>query len=159
MVKIKIKFIQTVVLLFIGTLIILQTRGKKMDKYEMTISIRGEKVTKSFISDPFISHGNFLIENNGEYDVNLSVKTVILKIENDYYPIKESSLFNMTNEIALNPHNFIIEAHTKMRAVLGFPRIPFEGNLSESIAVEAVFLFNGKELTAVSKIELIRRIP
>lgn len=118
----------------------------------------GEIVTISYVADPWVSRGQFRLENHGTTPISATVEAVWLKSE-EPQPLTEISIFNLDQEQTIDPESFTVPAGAAMTFLVGFPRIAYEPHFGETVAVGLRLSVDGIEQQALSPIEFVRRIP
>ncbi len=130
-----------------------------MSEQKINFLIQGEKVSKSYLSDPFVSNGKFTLINNEGDPVNVSIHTVSLTIGEQQQMIEDVSVFDMNEEQTLDSKKIIITPNSKTALMIGFPRVPIQGTPGSEIFLEVVFTVQEEKIKVISDIELTRRIP
>ncbi len=120
--------------------------------------LMGEPVTISYVADPGLSRGQFRLENHGTAAITAKVEAVWLEREGQQ-PLTEITIFNLEQEQTVSPENLTVQAGTAMTFLVGFPRIAYEPDFGETVAVGLRLSINGVELQALSPVEFIRRVP
>ena len=130
-----------------------------MNKQNINFQIQGEKAVKTYLTDPYISNGSFMLINNEVDSVRISVKSVSIVMGANQEKVKEISVFDMDKEKTVNIDNFLVQPNSRMSIIVGFPRIPIQEHLNKNTCVKVIFEVQGKEIQAISNVEFTRRIP
>lgn len=123
------------------------------------LQLIGETVTVSYVADPAVGHGQFRLENHGSGAVMAAVKSVWLELGGRQQPLTGITVFDLDQEQMVNSESFNVDAGETMRFLIGFPVVTHEPRFGESAAVSLRLNVNSSELSALSPIEFVRRIP
>jgi hypothetical protein len=130
-----------------------------MTTHHLGPQLIGETVTVSYVADPSVGHGQFRLENQGTTAVTASVESAWLEIGVYQQPLSGVTVFDLDQDQMVNPDSFKVGAGGTMRFLVGFPVVAHEPRFGESTAVGLRLTVNGAELTALSPIKFVRRIP
>ena len=130
-----------------------------MMKYQSEPRLIGETVTVSYVADPSIGHGQFLLENYEAYAVTASVESAWLELGTQRHPLTGISVYDLDREQAVNPKSFNVGAGVTMKFLVGFPKLAYDPRFGEFTAVNLRLNVNDAELQALSPIVFERRIP
>lgn len=122
-------------------------------------NLSGETVTISYVTDPSVGHGRFLLENDEAIAATATVKSTWLELGEHRWVFSEVTVFDSDQERMVNPENFTIPAKSTLTFLVGFPKVVHEPRFGESAAVGLKLNVNGVELQALSPIKFERRIP
>ncbi|MBW4528045.1 MAG: hypothetical protein KME18_23165 [Phormidium tanganyikae FI6-MK23] len=133
-------------------------RGKMTIADHSNVRLIGETVTISYVADPGISRGQFRLENHGTTAISAKVEAVWLERE-EQEPLTEISIFDLAQEQTVSSEHLVVQAGAAMTFLAGFPRIAYEPQFGETVAVGLRLIVDGVALEALSPIEFVRRIP
>lgn len=128
-----------------------------MEKRKPDIHIQGQKVSRSYLSDPHVANGDFRIANRGTDSVRIHIDAVWLRLGKTRQKMEGISVFDKDREITVTDP-FTVQPHSELSVSVGFPRVPVTDTQTE-IYVEAAFAVQGKTIKAESPIELVQRKP
>ena len=123
----------------------------------MTLS--GEPVDISYVSDPTIGHGAFRLSNAGDAPISVAVTAAWLELGSQRKPLDRYTIYDLAQERMVDPKHFQVGAKATLGFLLGFPSMAYEPRFGESAAVGATLSAGGVELTARSPLRFERRIP
>jgi hypothetical protein len=126
-------------------------------KKSSNVRLSGETVTISYIADPAVGHGQFLIDNQSNKSINAKVEEIWLDLGNSQQPLQPVTIYDMSQEKALNPKDFSILPKAVLNFLVGFPQVMHEPHFGETCSVFLKLVINGTELTARSPIRFERR--
>ena len=132
---------------------------KDMTANRSNAELTGETVTVSYLADPVVGHGLFLLENHGAAAITVSVQSAWLEIGGHQQPLAGISVFDLDKEESVNHEEFRVSAGASFRFMLGFPKVAFAPRFGEAVVVGLRVNANGNQLQALSPIRFERRIP
>jgi hypothetical protein len=126
---------------------------------QQRVSLTGETVNISYVSDPAIGHGEFRLNNAGDTPIVAAVSAAWLELGDQHKPLAQFTVFDLAQEHMVDPHHVEVGPKTSLGFLLGFPSMSYEPRFGESAAVGVKLTANGTEVTAMSPLKFIRRIP
>ena len=123
------------------------------------ISLTGETVDISYVSDPQIGHGEFRLNNPGDSQVVAAIASAWLELGDQRKPLPRFTVFDLAQEHMVDPQHVQVGPKTTLGFLLGFPSMSYEPRFGESAAVGVKLTANGTEVTATSPLKFVRRIP
>jgi hypothetical protein len=123
------------------------------------VSLAGETVDISYVSDPKIGHGSFRLSNAGDAAVSAGVVAAWLELGNQRKPLDQFTVFDLAKEHMVDPKHFEVGAKARLGFLLGFPTLAYEPGFGESAAVGVTLSAGGAEVTALSPLRFVRRMP
>jgi hypothetical protein len=123
------------------------------------LQLIGEPVPVSYVADPSVGYGQFRLENRGHKAVTAAVQSAWLELGARQQPLSDITVFDLDQELMVNPESYKVDAKAIVRFRVGFPRFAHEPRFGESSAVGLRLSVNSAELQAKSPIEFVRRIP
>ena len=134
-------------------------KNKTMDTHSANIQLIGEELTISYLADPMISYGVFELTNDDSQAITASISSLKLLIGDFHQQITEFHIFDLNQEVSLESNEVSLEAQSKFRFNLGFPRIPYTQPLADPIELVLEMKINDQKLEAVCRIKMEKRIP
>lgn len=123
------------------------------------LHLTGEPVEISYVVDPAIGHGQFLLENRGTNAANASVQAAWLQLGSRRQSLAGVTVYVLGEEQMVDADDFQVAAQSTLNFLLGFPAVAYEPPFGESVAVGLQLKVNGAELEALSPITFVRRLP
>jgi len=123
------------------------------------VSLAGETVDISYVSDPKIGHGSFRLSNAGDTAVSVGVVAAWLELGSQRKPLDQFTVFDLAKEHMVDPKHFEVGATASLGFLLGFPTMAYEPGFGESAAVGVTLSAGGAEVTARSPLRFVRRMP
>lgn len=123
------------------------------------VSLAGETVEISYVSDPKIGHGSFRLSNARDTAVSAGVVAAWLELGSQRKPLDQFTVFDLAKEHMVDPKHFEVGAKASLGFLLGFPTMAYEPGFGESAAVGVTLSAGGAEVTARSPLRFVRRMP
>lgn len=123
------------------------------------IQLTGEEVTTSFLVDPTLSYGIFNLKNEDSESFKVNIQTVKVKIGDEVQNLTDYKLFDLNQEVSIDPDHFQLDANESKRFNVGFPRIPFTQALGAQIEIILDLEVGDMKQKATSRIILVKQIP
>lgn len=122
-------------------------------------SLSGETVVVSYLADLQVGHGAFLLENPRNAPGWARVTGAWLVQGDERTPLPGVSVFDRDTERALDPDALPLPPEGRLRFFLGFPPVAVVPRRDQPVGVELTVDVEGVAITAVSRLQLVRRIP
>lgn len=123
------------------------------------VTLNGETVDISYVSDPAIGHGAFRLSNAGDAAISAAVTAAWLELGSQRRPLDHFTIYDLSQERMIDPKHLQVGAKATLGFLLGFPSLAYEPAFGESAAVGATLSAGGVEVTARSPLRFVRRIP
>jgi hypothetical protein len=122
-------------------------------------TLTGEPVEISYVADPHVGRGEFVLANPGPAPLSASVETAWFEADAQRRPLSGVTVFDLDHDQTLDAHALRVEAGDTLRFWLGFPRIAYEPQVGEAAAVGLRLRAGDTLLEARSPVRFLRRWP
>jgi hypothetical protein len=126
---------------------------------QQRVSLTGETVNISYVGDPAVGHGEFRLNNAGDTPIFAAVAAAWLELGNQRRPLQQVTIFDLAQEHMVDPQRFEVGPKASLSFLLGFPSVSYAPPFGESAAVGLKLTANGTDVSAVSPLKFVRRIP
>ncbi|NJO02120.1 MAG: hypothetical protein HC880_10890 [Bacteroidia bacterium] len=106
-----------------------------------SVSISGIEVKKIYYSasEAKITHGAFELTNTSEHSVELSISSLLCRVEDQKIAIPQFFVYKLLDYDELNPAEIQLAAQETLSLEISFAQIPATTYLNQEIMIEATF--------------------